>query len=59
MQPGQREYHLTALQFAAKDGIFIISGFLIRHGADVNAKSTKHGRTALEEAAENGRLGMV
>lgn len=50
----------TALQFAAIAGSISIASELIQRGADVNAPSIgEHGRTAIEGAAEHGRLDMV
>jgi ankyrin repeat protein len=50
----------TALQFAAISGSISVASFLIEHGADVNAPPIgKYGRSALEGAAEHGRLDMV
>ncbi|GAB7322314.1 hypothetical protein MBLNU13_g03290t1 [Cladosporium sp. NU13] len=50
----------TALQFAAISGSITIANELIQRGANVNAAPMgKNGRTALEGAAEHGRLDMV
>jgi ankyrin repeat protein len=50
----------TALQFAAIKGHIVIVNELIQRGANVNALPIgEHGRTALEGAAEHGRLDMV
>jgi ankyrin repeat protein len=50
----------TALQFAAIAGSMSIVTLLIERGADVNAPAMgKDGRTALEGAAEHGRLDLV
>jgi ankyrin repeat protein len=50
----------TALQFAAIAGSISVASELIQHGADVNAPAIREdGRTALEGAAEHGRLDMV
>jgi ankyrin repeat protein len=50
----------TALQFAAISGYIAIVNELIQRGANVNAGPMgKNGRTALEGAAEHGRLDMV
>jgi ankyrin repeat protein len=50
----------TALQFAAIAGSIVIANELIQRGANVNAAPLgKNGRTALEGAAEHGRLDMV
>jgi ankyrin repeat protein len=50
----------TALQFAAIAGSVSVVNELIQRGADVNAPPIgKLGRTALEGAAEHGRLDMV
>jgi ankyrin repeat protein len=52
--------HGTALQFAAMAGSISVACELIQNGADVNAPPVgKKGRTALECAAEQGRLDMV
>jgi ankyrin repeat protein len=50
----------TALQFAAIAGSIVIANELIQRGANVNAAPLgENGRTALEGAAEHGRLDMV
>jgi ankyrin repeat protein len=50
----------TALQFAAISGSIAIANELIQRGANVNAAPVgENGRTALEGAAEHGRLDMV
>jgi ankyrin repeat protein len=50
----------TALQFAAISGSISVASVLIENGADVNAPGiSRNGRTALEGAAEHGRLDMV
>jgi len=50
----------TALQFAAIAGSIGVASELIERGANVNAPSMgEDGRTALEGAAEHGRLDMV
>lgn len=50
----------TALQLAAIKGYLGIARHLMDLGADVNARrAANHGRTALEGAAEHGRLDMV
>jgi ankyrin repeat protein len=50
----------TALQFAAIAGSIVIVNELIQRGANVNAAPLgENGRTALEGAAEHGRLDMV
>ena len=50
----------TALQFAAISGSIVIANELIQRGANVNAAPLgDNGRTALEGAAEHGRLDMV
>ncbi|KAK4169786.1 hypothetical protein QBC43DRAFT_351939 [Cladorrhinum sp. PSN259] len=50
----------TALQYAAINGHLQMAELLLKHGADVNAPAANYnGRTALEGAAENGRLEMV
>jgi ankyrin repeat protein len=50
----------TALQFAAISGSLSVASVLIENGADVNAPGIgRNGRTALEGAAEHGRLDMV
>ena len=50
----------TALQFAAISGSIAIANELIQRGANVNAAPLgEDGRTALEGAAEHGRLDMV
>jgi ankyrin repeat protein len=50
----------TALQFAAISGSISVGSELIQHGADVNAPAIgEDGRTALEGAAEHGRLDMI
>ncbi|KAI1144767.1 ankyrin repeat-containing domain protein [Nemania diffusa] len=50
----------TALQLAAIQGYLGIAKYLLDHGAQVNAlPAKKYGRTALEGAAENGRLDML
>lgn len=50
----------TALQFAAIKGHIAIVNELMQRGANVNALPIgEHGRTALEGAAEHGRLDMV
>jgi ankyrin repeat protein len=50
----------TALQLAAIAGSITVANELIQRGANVNAGALgKYGRTALEGAAENGRLDMV
>jgi ankyrin repeat protein len=50
----------TALQFAAMAGSISVASELIKNGADVNAPASgDDGRTALEGAAEHGRLDMV
>lgn len=50
----------TALQFAAISGSISIVNELAQKGANVNARAIgKEGRTALEGAAEHGRLDMV
>jgi ankyrin repeat protein len=50
----------TALQFAAISGSISVASVLIENGADVNAPAIgEDGRTALEGAAEHGRLDMV
>jgi len=50
----------TALQFAAIAGSIAIVNELVQRGANVNAAPmSKNGRTALEGAAEHGRLDMV
>jgi ankyrin repeat protein len=50
----------TALQFAAISGSISVASVLIENGADVNAPGIgRNGRTALEGAAEHGRLDMV
>ena len=50
----------TALQFAAISGSIAIANELIQKGANVNAVPVgENGRTALEGAAEHGRLDMV
>lgn len=50
----------TALQFAAISGSIAIANELVQRGANVNAAPMgRRGRTALEGAAEHGRLDMV
>jgi ankyrin repeat protein len=50
----------TALQIAATKGFLGIAYLLLKHGADVNAPAAEvAGRTALEGAAEHGRVDMV
>ena len=50
----------TALQFAAIGGYIGIARILLEAGWDVNAsRAVLNGRTALEGAAEHGRLDMV
>ncbi|KAH8645697.1 ankyrin repeat-containing domain protein [Xylariales sp. PMI_506] len=51
----------TALQHAARHGLHAIAELLIRRGADVDAApaAEQGGRTALEAAAENGRVDLV
>jgi ankyrin repeat protein len=50
----------TALQFAAISGSISVASELIQNGADVNAPPIgAKGRTALEGAAEHGRLDMI
>ena len=50
----------TALQFAAIAGSMSVATLLIEKGADVNAPAVDEvGRTALEGAAEHGRLDIV
>lgn len=50
----------TALQFAAIKGHIAVANELIQKGANVNALPIgEHGRTALEGAAEHGRLDMI
>lgn len=50
----------TALQLAAIQGYVGIANLLLHHGANVNAMPARgHGRTALEGAAEWGRLDMI
>jgi ankyrin repeat protein len=52
--------HTTALQIAATKGFLGIAYLLLKHGADVNAAAAEvDGRTALEGAAEHGRVDMV
>ncbi|PSN65745.1 ankyrin [Corynespora cassiicola Philippines] len=54
------EQKATALQFAAINGNFEIANELIKAGAYINASPAKYcGRSALEGAAEHGRLDMV
>lgn len=51
---------VTALQGAAIAGDFMLAKLLITRGADVNAwPSFEEGRTAVEAAAEHGRLDTV
>ena len=53
-------HYYTALQAAAGQGYFQITLDLLQGGADVNAPASRHrGRTALEAAAENGRLNIL
>jgi hypothetical protein len=55
-----RESGATALQLAAINGFLGIGKLLLDKGADPNAPRCRyHGRTALEGAAEYGRLDMV
>ena len=50
----------TALQFAAISGSMSVVTLLIQKGANVKAPAIGvHGRTALEGAAEHGRLDIV
>lgn len=50
----------TALQFAAISGSISVATALIQNGADVRAPAeSKDERTAIEGAAEHGRLDMV
>jgi ankyrin repeat protein len=50
----------TALQIAAIQGFLGIAYLLLKHGANVNAPAAEvDGRTALEGAAEHGRIDMV
>ncbi|KAL9071779.1 MAG: hypothetical protein Q9161_004043 [Pseudevernia consocians] len=51
----------TALQYAAIGGYIGIAESLLAHSAEVNAPGgdTEHGRTALEGAAEHGRIDML
>jgi ankyrin repeat protein len=59
MVPSAREA-CTALQLAAISGSINVAVALIQRGADVNAPSLiYYGKTAMEGAAENGRLDMV
>jgi ankyrin repeat protein len=52
--------HTTALQTAATKGFLGIAYLLLKHGADVNTPAAElDGRTALEGAAEHGRVDMV
>ena len=58
-EPAVRE-GATALQLAAIGGYIGIAELLLRNDAKVNAPSAKvHGRTALEGAAEHGRIDML
>jgi ankyrin repeat protein len=55
-----RSSNATAAQIAAINGNFEILDLLVRAGADLNAPpGAYHGRTALEGAAEWGRLDMT
>ncbi|KAJ0421507.1 ankyrin repeat-containing domain protein [Aspergillus carlsbadensis] len=49
----------TALQMAARDGLFGVTVQLLELGADVAAPPAMGGRTAIDGAAENGRIDMV
>jgi ankyrin repeat protein len=50
----------TALQMAARDGLFGLAFKLLELGADVAAPPAEEGgRTAIDCAAENGRIDMV
>lgn len=50
---------VTALQAAAIKGHVKLATFLLGHNAEVNAPPAIDGKTALEGAAEHGRLDMV
>jgi ankyrin repeat protein len=59
-KPRDKNEQGTALQFAAISGSISVASVLIENGADVNAPGIgRNGRTALEGAAEHGRLDMV
>jgi ankyrin repeat protein len=50
----------TALQYAVKGGFVGIAQLLLQRGAEVDAVGIgSEGRTALEGAAENGRIDML
>jgi ankyrin repeat protein len=58
--PAAEEGGVTALQAAAIAGDLMLAELFISHGADVNAWSPSGDcRTAIEGAAEHGRLDMV
>ena len=58
--PAAEDCGVTALQAAAIAGDLMLAELFISHGADVNAWSPSGGcRTAIEGAAEHGRLDMV
>jgi ankyrin repeat protein len=50
---------MTAVQIAAVRGNFEILDLLLKAGGDINAPACVRGRTALEGAAEHGRLNMT
>jgi ankyrin repeat protein len=55
-----RQNGRTALQMAARDGMFGLAHKLLELGADVAAPPAEEGgRTAIDCAAENGRVDMV
>ncbi|KAK1828883.1 hypothetical protein QBC39DRAFT_357940 [Podospora conica] len=59
--PATSDAPATALQHASIRGYTQLVGMLLDAGADVNASADAalHGRTALEGAAENGRIEVV
>ena len=50
---------MTALHFAAQNGDTAVVGYLIEHGADINAQDDVFSRTAIHFAAEQGNLDCI